>query len=102
MKGENTIYIMNNETCIREIYVYSDGNLNYLSLASSDDAKEKYFYDNISSLEDKYLLNYLDAPNDYEFSETYHDALTKFEAFMYDDSLEEVDRKIECINDEKN
>lgn len=101
LKGENVINIIDEDECIAKLYTYSDGNLNYLSLYSCDDAKEKYFYENLSTLEDKYLLDYLETPEDYEFNETYYDAMTKYETFMYDDSYQEVSRKIESVNNDK-
>lgn len=101
LKGENIINIIEEDECIGKIYTYSDGNLNYLSLYSCDDAKEKYFYENLSTLEDKYLLDYLETPEDYEFNETYYDAMRKYETFMYDDSFQEVSRKIESVNNDK-
>lgn len=101
LKGENIINIIEEDECIGKIYTYSDGNLNYLSLYSCDDAKEKYFYENLSTLEDKYLLDYLETLEDYEFNETYYDAMTKYETFMYDDSYQEVSRKIESVNNDK-
>lgn len=101
VKGENIISIIEEDECLGKIYIYSDGDLNYLSLYSCDDAKEKYFYENLSTIEDKYLLGYLQTPEDYEFNETYYDAITKYETFMYDDSYQEISRKIESINNDK-
>ncbi len=89
---------MDNNYSVGKIYVYSDGKLNYLSLRSCFEAKENYFFENVATLDERYLLNNLICPDDYIVTQTYYNALNSYSSFMYDNDIENVIHPLEEIS----
>lgn len=89
--GEEVIYS-------KELYIYSDGEVDCVSVTCIEECRDIYFTNFEASEEELIILGKLEAPEDYTFTKTYYEVETLYMSFVYEEDFITCDEEITIAN----